>query len=115
MAGPSPAIDAAMSSQPVSRILSTMRITPSAARRSAYGSFDPVGFSSIAQKPTSVSSLSASATAIDDRLGRHAIVGPLRLVVILDRRGDGRVFALRAARSSGPSSPAARGTRRPFR
>jgi hypothetical protein len=29
------------------------------------GSFDPVGFSSIAQKPTSVSSLSASATATE--------------------------------------------------
>ena len=36
-------------------------ITPSAARRNAYGSFDPVGFSSIAQKPTSVSILSARA------------------------------------------------------
>ena len=40
-------------------------ITPSAALRSAYGSFEPVGFSSIAQKPTSVSSLSASPTATD--------------------------------------------------
>ena len=38
-------------------------MTPSAARRSAYGSLLPVGFSSIAQKPTSVSILSASATA----------------------------------------------------
>ncbi len=43
---------------------STIRITPSAARRSAYGSLLPVGFSSIAQKPTSMSSFSASATAI---------------------------------------------------
>ncbi len=41
-----------------------MAITPSAARRSAYGSLLPVGFSSMAQKPTSVSSLSASATAM---------------------------------------------------
>ena len=46
------------------RFSSTIRITPSAARRSAYGSFDPVGFSSIVQNPVSVSSLSASATAI---------------------------------------------------
>ena len=44
---------------------STMRMTPSAARRSANGSLLPVGFSSIAKKPPSVSSLSASATAID--------------------------------------------------
>ncbi len=72
----------------------TSRITPSAARRSAYGSFDPVGFSSIAQKPTSVSILSASATATDDRVGRHAVGRPERLVVLLDRRGDGRMLAL---------------------
>ena len=39
-------------------------MTPSAARRNAYGSFEPVGFSPIAQKPTSASILSASATAI---------------------------------------------------
>ena len=44
---------------------STMRMTPSAARLSANGSLLPVGFSSIAQKPPSVSSLSASATAIE--------------------------------------------------
>ena len=43
-----------------SRILTT----PRAARRSAKGSFEPVGFSPIAQKPISVSSLSASATVI---------------------------------------------------
>src|SRR3974390_634261 len=42
----------------------TMRITPSAARRSAKGSLEPVGFSPIDQKPTNVSILSASATAI---------------------------------------------------
>ena len=45
---------------PVARM---MRITPKAALRSANGSLLPVGFSSIAQNPTSVSSLSASATA----------------------------------------------------
>ena len=44
---------------------STSRITPSAALLSANGSLLPVGFSSIAQKPVSMSSLSASATAID--------------------------------------------------
>ncbi len=44
---------------------STSRITPSAARRSANGSFEPVGFSSMAQNPVSVSSLSASATATE--------------------------------------------------
>ena len=43
----------------------TNRITPSAARRSANGSFDPVGFSSIAQNRVSVSILSASATATE--------------------------------------------------
>ena len=42
----------------------SIRTTPSAARLNAYGSLDPVGFSSIAQIPTSVSSLSASAPAI---------------------------------------------------
>ena len=44
---------------------SMIRITPSAALRSAKGSLLPVGFSSIVQNPASVSSLSASATAID--------------------------------------------------
>ena len=48
------------------RVFSTISlITPSAALRRAKGSLDPVGFSSIAQNPTSVSILSASATATD--------------------------------------------------
>ncbi len=64
-----------------------MRITPSAALLSAYGSLLPVGFSSIAQKPTSVSSLSASATAIDTG-SDGTVVRPLRPVVIADRVGD---------------------------
>ena len=38
-------------------------MAPSAARRKAKGSLEPVGFSPIAKKPTSVSNLSASATA----------------------------------------------------
>ena len=41
------------------------RITPSAARRSAKGSLEPVGFSLIAQNPVSISNLSAKATATD--------------------------------------------------
>ena len=41
------------------------RMTPSAERRSAKGSFEPVGFSSIAQKVDSKSILSASATATE--------------------------------------------------
>ena len=72
----------------------TNLITPSAARRSAYGSLLPVGFSSMAQKPTSVSSLSASATATDDRVGRHAVGRAERLVVLLDGARDRRVLAL---------------------
>ena len=41
------------------------RIMPIPARRSANGSFEPVGFSPIAKNPASVSSLSARATAIE--------------------------------------------------
>ena len=48
--------------RPFSRM---MRMMPSAARRSAYGSPDPVGFSSMAKNAASRSSLSASATATD--------------------------------------------------
>ena len=51
-------------------------MAPSAARRSANGSFEPVGFSPIAKKPTRVSSLSASATAtLTGALG-HRSLGP---------------------------------------
>src|ERR1043165_1706228 len=93
----------------------TIRMTPSAARLSAKGSFEPVGFSLIAQKPTSVSILSASATAIATasagpkpprplggqrvdvggqcrgdrrRIGRPQVVRALRPVVIFDRVRD---------------------------
>ena len=55
---------------------STMRMTPSAARRSANGSREPVGFSPMPKKPTSVSILSASATATDTGLVGQASVGP---------------------------------------
>ena len=61
------------------RLSKIIRITPSAARRSAKGSFEPVGFSSIAQKPTSVSILSASATAIDTGSVGTRSVGPCGL------------------------------------
>ena len=44
---------------------SSRRSTPSAWRRSANGSFSPVGARPMPQMPTIVSSLSASATAVD--------------------------------------------------
>ncbi len=51
-------------------------MTPNAARRSANGSFDPVGFSSITQNPVSVSILSASATATETGAVGTASEGP---------------------------------------
>ena len=51
-------------------------MTPSPARRSAYGSPEPVGFSPIAKNPTNWSSLSASATAIDTGALGAASLGP---------------------------------------
>ena len=51
-------------------------MTPRAARRSANGSFEPVGVSPMPKKPTSVSILSASATAIETALCGHASFGP---------------------------------------
>ena len=51
-------------------------MAPSAARRNAKGSLDPVGFSPIAKKPTSVSNFSASATAtLTGELGQRSL-GP---------------------------------------
>ena len=50
-----------------------------------------------------------------DRVARHAVGGALRLVVLLDRRRDRRRPRPAPPRSSGPSAPAARGTRRPSR
>ena len=72
----------------------TNLITPKAARRSAYGSFDPVGFSSMAQKPTSVSILSASATATETGSVGTRSDGTERLVMLFDGRGDARMLAL---------------------
>ena len=54
-----------------------IRMMPSAARRSAYGSPAPVGRSPMAKNPTSRSSLSASATAIETSAVGTPSVGPL--------------------------------------
>ena len=89
-------------------------MTPNAALRSCIGSLLPVGFSSIAQKPTSVSILSASATAIDTGSVGTQIVGPLRPVVILDGVRDGFVLALRLGVVFPHQCLAAREIRRPF-
>ena len=56
-----------------------MRMTPSAARRKAKGSFEPVGFSSIAQNPVRMSIFSANATAIETGSEGTASVGPCGL------------------------------------
>ncbi len=78
------------------RLLSRrMRMTPSAARRSAYGSFEPVGFSSMAQKPVENVELVGERHCNRHRIGRHAIGRALRLVVLFDRGGDALVLALR--------------------
>ena len=65
-----------------------MRITPSAWRRSANGSLSPVGSWPMPNRPTSVSSLSASATTSADRVARQRVAGKARLVVVLDGVGD---------------------------
>ena len=54
----------------------TNLITPSADLLKANGSFDPVGFSSIDQKPVNVSILSANATAIETGAVGTISVGP---------------------------------------
>ena len=75
---------------------------PSAARRSANGSRDPVGFSPIAKNAASVSILSASATTMLIGRGRAGVARAERLVMLGDRVGDRAVFAVIAARNSGP-------------
>ena len=52
-------------------------MTPSAARLSANGSFELVGFSSIIQKPSNVSNLSARETATDIEAFGTGSFGPL--------------------------------------
>ena len=55
----------------------TRRITPDGrAAQGDTGSFEPVGFSSMAKKPTSMSSLSASATATETGSVGTASDGP---------------------------------------
>ena len=68
---------------------------PSAARRKAKGSREPVGFSRIEKKATKVSSLSAMLTATVTG-GRHVVALPRRLVMVADRVGDGVALALGA-------------------
>jgi len=51
-------------------------MTPSAARLSANGSFELVGFSSIVQKPSNVSNLSARETATDMKPSAQGHLAP---------------------------------------
>ncbi len=92
-----------------------MRITPSAARRRPNGSLSPVGAWPIPNMPTSVSSLSASATDCATRALRQ--MRRRRSAASSARRSRRRLRPLRrrAARSSGPSCLAAREIRRPCR
>ena len=71
-------------------------MTPSAARRSANGSFEPVGFSSIAKKLTKRIQLVRQAHRHRHRRGRHFVALPDRLVMVADRVGDGVGLALGA-------------------
>ena len=96
---------------------STMRMTPRAPRGAGRtGRASRSASRRWRRSSTSVSSLSASATR-DRRPVRSGsvVVRPLRRVVLADRVGDLRWQALAARRSSRPSRPAARGTRRPCR
>ena len=74
-----------------------MRPMPMAARRSANGSFVPLGFWPMAKMPVSVSKRSASATASPVFDAGSRIAGAARLVVL----GDG------VATSAGSPSAAA--------
>ena len=60
---------------PLIRHLS-VRLTPVLARHRAKGSFDPVGVSPMAKKPTRVSILSASATAMLSGAAGQSSDGP---------------------------------------
>ena len=61
-----------------------VRSTPSAARRRPNGSRVPLGFWPIAKMPASVSSLSASASAMPVRVSGSAIAGEARPVLFVD-------------------------------
>ena len=73
----------------------TMRITPSAARRSAYGSFDAGRLLVDRPEADQRVDLVGERDRDRDRIGRHQIVRPFRLVVILAGVRDGFVLALR--------------------
>ena len=87
--------------------------TPSAARRSAYGSREPVGARPRPKRPVSVSSRSASATAAPDVAPRGRVVGRRRAGT--GRRSPARPPRARprAARRGRPRRPAGPGTRGP--
>ena len=80
----------------------TMRMTPSAARRSAKGSCEPVGFSPIGEEADQRVELVGQRDGDRHRRGRAAVVRARRRVVVADRVGDRRRQLLAAARSSGP-------------
>jgi hypothetical protein len=69
---------------------------PSAARRSANGSFEPVGLMAAAKKPASASSLSASATTTLSGAVGQASSGPFG------------AYWSRIAAATGSGSPCAR-------
>ena len=69
-------------------------MTPSAARRSANGSLEPVGFSPMAKKPDQRVDLVGKRQRHADRRGRAGVVGTERLVMLGDGVGDARVFAV---------------------
>ena len=71
-----------------------IRITPSAARRSAYGSLLPVGFSSIAQNADQHVQLVGQRNGDRDRALGHAVALPCRLVMLRNRIGDLGILAL---------------------
>ncbi len=90
-----------------------VRSTPSAARRRPNGSRVPVGFCPIAKMPASVSSLSASASAIPRaRLG-NAVAREARPILFFQRGADFGRLAVVLRVVLAHQVPAARETRRP--
>ncbi len=73
---------------------SSSLIDPSAARLRANGSFEPVGFSSIAPEPNKRVDLVGKSDRYSDIVGRHAVGRTLRLVVVLDGRRHRWIFTL---------------------
>jgi hypothetical protein len=83
-------------------LLHQMRSAPMAARRRPKGSLVPVGFWPMAKMPASVSSLSASATAIPAPVVGNSPPRSTRQVVLVDGRGHVGGLAVGRWRSSGP-------------